>query len=314
MTATTAFMGWDGELIVTKEVTYGTDPATGGNALVFISESLASRKTIIERDGIRGTRTHDADDSRQGIQTIGGQIMLEPTVGDLTFLLPLICGAVSGSGPYTVTLADTLPSFSVGIFRGIDYFTYSGCKVNSATFRGSKGGVISLALDIVGKSETLAAGSGWGTRFSAATAASLTNGPYTFCNDLALVLRSTTRELESFELTINNALVRDRFMNSRTVVNVPEGDRIVSLMSSFAWATANSDLYGSTLNDSELEGCTLTLTNDASQSTAFTFGQLQIPDNSPTIAGKGEVMLHVPFKVMGNVASSAKEVSIVHTP
>ena len=103
-------------------------------------------------------------------------------------------------------------------------FTYAGCKVNRATFSGAKGRPGAAGAGNRRPSETVAsAGS-----FPSLTA-STENGPYIFAGDPMLTLNSATREVQDFELTIQNGLVTDRFMNSLTVVNLPEGDRAVTL-------------------------------------------------------------------------------------
>jgi hypothetical protein len=278
---TTASMGWAAQLGTVTESTYGVTPGGGVvERFVFVNESLARRGLIIPRDGIRGSRSAVANDTRQGPYRVVGSVLLEPTPADLSIWLPRILGAApSGS---TFALAGALPSFSLSVDRVAKVFTYAGCKVNRATFAGEKGGLVRLRLDIVGQSESVATAGSFPT-LTASTEA----GPYLFAGDPTLTLNSVTREVQDFELAIDNGLVTDRFMNSLTVVNLPEGDRAVTLRTRHAWASANVDLYNQALAGAP---GTLAFANGGS-STTFSFGTLQVPANSPTTPGKSEILL-----------------------
>ncbi len=209
-------------------------------------------------------------------------MVLEPTPADLTVWLPRILGGTPSGNTYP--LAESLPSFSLSVDRVASVFTYAGCKVNKATFSGSKGGMVRLALDIFAQSETVAeAGS-----FPALTP-SAEAGPYIFAGDPTLTLAGTVREVAEFELTIDNALVPDRFMNTLTVVNLPEGDRVIALRTRHAWASQNTDLYNQALSGG---AGSLAFTNGGS-STSFSFATLQVPSDSPTTHDKSEIMLQL---------------------
>ncbi len=207
MPPTTASMGHQTRLGTITESTYGTSPGPVDQPFVFVSESIAKRGVIVEREGLRGTRGHVADDTRLGPYTVSGELVLEPTPEDLAIWLPRILGGTpTGSNPVTYPLAETLPSFTLAVDRVAKVFTYSGCKVNRAVFHGSQGGLLRLSLDLVAKSESVGA---------AGTFPSLTPGvtqPYIF-SDLALTLAAAAREVKQFQLSIDNALVTDRFMN-----------------------------------------------------------------------------------------------------
>jgi hypothetical protein len=93
---------------------------------------------------------------------------------------------------------------------------------------------------------------------------------------------------------IDNALVKNRFMNSTTVVNLPPGDRMVTLQTTHAWATANTDLYDPPL--AGFDGATLAF-SAGSHATTFTFGCLQAAAQSPTAAHLAENYLTVHWSV-----------------
>jgi hypothetical protein len=303
MTPTTASMGHQAKLGTKKETTYGSS-VTVDQGFVFVSESIAKRGVIIERVGLRGSRSHQADDTRVGPYTVGGQLVLEPTPEDLAAWLPRILGADPSGTTYS--LAETLPSFTLSVDRVAKVFTYAGCKVNRAVFQGAQGGLLRLTLDIVAQSESVAA---------AGTFPSLTLGvtqPYIF-SDLALTLASAAREVKQFDLTIDNGLITDRFMNSLVIVSAPEGDRTISLRTMHAWAAANTDLYAQALAGA---AGSLQLTNalggtpPTGYQTTFSFATLQVPARSPVVPGRQEFFLNLDM-VARKVGSTA-ELTVTH--
>lgn len=303
MTPTTASMGHQARLGTKKETTYGS-AVTVDQGFVFVNENIAKRGVIVERSGLRGTRSHQADDTRVGPYTVGGQLVLEPTPEDLAIWLPRILGADPSGTSYQ--LAETLPSFTLSIDRVAKVFTYTGCKVKRAVFQGAQGGLLRLILEIVAQSESVAAA---GT-FPALSLG--TTQPYIF-SDLALSLASAAREVKQFELAIDNGLVTDRFMNSLTIVNAPEGDRTITLRTVHAWAAGNTDLYSQALAGA---AGTLQLTNalggtpPTGYQTTFSFATLQVPDRSPNVPGRQELFLNL--EMVARRVGATPELTVTH--
>jgi hypothetical protein len=296
-------MGHQAKLGTKNETVYGS-AVTVDQGFVFASESIVKRGVIVERGGLRGTRSHQADDTRVGPYTVGGRLVLEPTPEDLAVWLPRILGAEASGTTYD--LAETLPSFTLAIDRVAQVFTYAGCKVNRAALSGSQGGLLRLALDIVAQSEAVgAAGS-----FPALSPS--VSQPYIF-SDLALTLASTQREVKEFELVIDNGLVTDRFMNSLVITSAPEGDRTILLRTTHAWAAANTDLYAQALAGA---AGTLQLTNalggtpPAGYQTTFSFATLQVPDRSPNVPGRDELFLNL--EMLARRMGGTAELSVTH--
>ncbi len=303
MTPTTASMGHQARLGTKNETTYGT-AVTVDQGFVFVSESIVKRGMIVERSGLRGTRSHQADDTRVGPYRVGGQLVLEPTPEDLAIWLPRILGAAPSGTTYN--LAETLPSFTLAIDRVARVFTYAGCKVNRATFQGAQGGLLRLVLDVVAQSESVAAAGSFPSLSLGVTQ------PYIF-SDVSLTLAAATREVKQFELVIDNSLVTDRFMNSVTIVNAPAGDRTVALRTPHAWAVGNIDLYAQALAGA---AGTLQLTNALGGSpptgyqTSFSFATLQVPDRSPSVPGRQELLLNL--EMLARRVGGAAELTVTH--
>jgi hypothetical protein len=300
-------MGHQTKLATISEITYGTTPGAVSEPFVFVSESIMKRGVIVERTGLRGTRSHVADDTRLGPYTVGGMLVLEPTPEDLAIWLPRILGgAPTDDVPKAYPLDETLPSFTLAIDRVAKVFTYAGCKVNRAVLGGTQGGLLRLALDIVAQGESI------GAAGSFPTLSPVNTQPYIF-SDLALTLAATSREVRQFSLSIDNALVTDRFMNSLTIVGAPEGDRMISLNTTHAWAPANTDLYAQALSGAV---GTLTLTNalggtpPSGYQTIFNFATLQSPDRSPNVSGRQEVFLNL--EMLARKVGGTEELQVTH--
>jgi hypothetical protein len=270
-------------------------------AVAFVSESLKKTATIVERAGIRGTRSHTSQDTRSSVYTVGGQVLLEPTPEDLAVLLPYILGGSNTNNAYA--LAETLPDFAVVVDRVTKVFTYANCKVDRATISASKGDpVIKLALELAGITESVA-------NAGTLSATLAYTPPYIF-TDLVLTLLSVARQAESFTLVIDNQLVKDRHMNQTMVVDLPEQDRLVTLQTNHGYTDDNADLYAQALAGA---AATLVLSQAGTNySTTFSFGTLQVPAESPVVAGKEEVML--PLQMVARKTSVADELAVTHVP
>jgi len=288
--ATTPSMGY-----LAKLATSASTPAT--QPFAFISESMGKRQAIVEREGIKGTRSHYTEDTRLGNAPTGGQLVLEPTPEDLAIWFPRILGAAAVGTSFA--LAETLPSFFMAIDRVAKVHTYPKNWVNTATFSCSEGQPMKLSLDIVGTDETEGA---------AGTFPSLTlalTQPYMF-SDMEITLNAIKRECKEFTLTIDNHLHKDRFFNSTTIYAAPAEDRTITLSCQPPYAAENVDLYRQALAGA---AGSLVLTN-AGYSTTFTFGMLQVPPEAPNVNGKGELML--PLNMVARKNGSTMELAVTH--
>lgn len=255
----------------------------------YISESLVQTQTRFHSDGIRGTRSKREERCRVTQEAIGGTITFHPTPDELAVLLPLITGSGGAAGE----LRETLSSFGVLIDRGTNRFAYDGCVVNSATFSASAGQPMSLTLNILGKKENV------GGSFSTDIPDISEDAPW-IMSDAAFSLPSdaSATELMSFSVEINNELMDGRYMNSITRTDIPSGGRSVNVSMSVPYTADEAALYDAALFSNP--GATITLTQPSSSDgvggnsevLTFTFGGIEFPGNSPTVAGKnGEYML-----------------------
>lgn len=274
----------------------GTTIGSFTEAYEFISENVQKRLNIEETAGIRGTRSHPAERTRDGTYSVGGTIRFHATPAMLDLLLPRILGADESTD--TFALAETVPEFAVLIDRVGKRFLYDGCKVNRATFRGTAGGMLELDLDIIGKTETVSA-----TSFPSISAP--TDPPYVF-HDLVATLVSSARKLLTWEFTIDNSLAV-RFSNSQTATDISAADRIVTASWTTPYTSDEVDLYG--INTGSAAAATFVFTNGG-YSTTFSVAKMQVPDASPVVNSKGEIVL--PQSGMAKMSSSTRELVVTH--
>lgn len=267
----------------------------------FVSESLQKRSNILDTNGIRGTRSHNKERVRNGTYSVEGTVTLHPSPVDLDNLLPRILGAAAAGDVFNV--AETVPTFVVEIGRVAKTFEYAGCKVNRATFRNSAGGLLELALDLIGTTETIDAIGNFPSLTLGVTAA---DAPYVM-SDAVLVLGGNTIEAIDVEFIVDNALESRFATGSRTATSITPTDRIVSLNLTIPYNTANEVA----LYDLEATGvgATMTLTyTNGSVSTIFTFISLIAPSNSPIVTGKTEITLSLEF--VARMSSTTKEIVV----
>lgn len=274
----------------------GTAIGSYTEAHEFVSEGLRKSLTILDTSGIRGTRSHPKERTRDGTYTVGGQIRMHATPAMLDLLLPRILGANESTDVFA--LAETLPEFDVLIDRVAKRFVYGSCKVSRATFRCQAGGLLELDLDIVGKTETVSA-----TAFPTITAP--TDAPYVFA-DAVCTLLSSARIVTQWELTIDNA-IDARFSNSQTATSLNTTDRIVTCNLTVPYTSVEVDLYG--INTGSAAAATFVFTNGG-YSTSFAIANLQIPDNSPTVESRGEILLQL--SGVAKKSSTTNELIVTH--
>ncbi len=244
----------------------------------FQSENVVTDEQFIDTSGLRGTRSRVIERVRQGNRRVGGQIRMQPTAVELAALLPWILGA-NASGT-TFALADALQTRYLTVDRISKVFTYNGCVVDRATFRGGRGEPLDVTLDVVGLDETVG-NSGTFPSLSIDT----TTAPFIF-TDAVLSINSTTVNVPSFELVINNAVDRERFFNSQTLVSAVSQDRMISVRTAVPYGDASA-LYGTGAGGVAV---TATFTNGA-VSLLFSLVKVAFPRKSPPVEGRREVML-----------------------
>ena len=268
---------------------------TGATPVAFLDENLALKGELIRSQGTYGTRSYHKERTRTGKQVVAGTINAEVTPALLVFILPRILGA-DASGT-TFALAEALPAFQIAIDRGTKVFTYADCVISKATFKGAAGGQVTVALDILGVSETV------GTDFPTLTVP--VDVPYIF-SDGALSLASTAYQMMDFELSIDNKC-EARWTNSNSATRIAPVDmREVALSLTTPFTSTEYALYNTAI--AGIAG-SVTITN-GTVSCTFTLANLQAPPESPVVAGKGEIPLKLNY--MAGMTGTTKELVVTN--
>jgi hypothetical protein len=119
-------------------------------------------------------------------------------------------------------------------------------------------------------------------------------------------VNGSSRVVTEFELVIDNAL-NARFSNSQTATDIHSTDRIVTANITVPYTSAEVDLYG--VNTGGAAAATFVFTN-GNYSTTFSIAKLQIPDNSPVVESKGEILLAL--QGTAKKSSTTNELVITH--
>jgi hypothetical protein len=249
-------------------------------AYEWITNTVGKTTSHVETEGLRGTREHISENVSEGLYDIGGEFSIHPNTAFLRKWLPRILGAAeTGSDPYSYALAQTVPEFYFHSKKIGASYLYSGCKVNKATFRSSKGRPLNLSIELLGKTEAS----------SAFPSLSLSTGQPFMHHHGAFTLASSSRPFDDVVLTIDNALVADRYFNSQTRTDLPSQDCLITLACVVPFtSTEVSDLYDKGVT--ALTGGSLVYTN-GSEVLTFTLGAVQLPLQKPTFNGRGEILL-----------------------
>lgn len=266
------------------------------------SESLAMRQTHVNAHGIRATRSRVSTRSRIGTETISGNIVMCPTPVELDQWLPRILGTAENADVFA--LAETVPAWSVLVDRIAKRFIYKGCYVDKAVFSWSAGQMLKMTISAEGKSETVSATSVPGTVPAIDGGACYASGDCTF----ALSADASATEVSEIEITIDNMLAKDRFMNSVTRASLPALDRLVTVRMLVPYTADEVDLYDQLVGGA---AGTVTFTN-GNTSCLFTFGNLKVPAESPTMTSRnGEIMLNLNMEAF-YVVGGARELVVTN--
>lgn len=241
----------------------------------FVSCGLAKQGNIVVPKGIRGTRAYRDEGLNAGTYVPDGPLVLEPRPDDLDNWLPRILGGTEAADVFEP--AETLPDFYVTVDKVAKVYTYAGVKVGVATFRSSAGNNLELAMDLFGKTESEAAAGTFPD--IAATLSAL--APFIH-HQAVFTYGGSAYEIDNVEVKVDNALVLDKFNNSQTRTEIPEGDRIVTVSFDNPFDSDGATLYA----DSDgADDVTLVYTS-GSLSLTFTFGHLRLPPKGPQIPGR----------------------------
>lgn len=251
--------------------------STVNQPLEFISENIALTENFLGGEGIVGSRSDPSERTARGTRMVQGAIVCRPTPLELDYLLPKILGTAKSGD--LIALAETLPDFYIAVDRVTKVPVYGTCTVASATFQASEGGPLTVTMNVMGQDETVG-NSGTFPSISI----DLTGTCY-MMQQAALTIGGTTYQFKEFSLTVDNQLETEYF-NSATPTRFNPTGRIVTWSLSLPYGDAAA-VYASALAG---VACVCTFTN-STRSLSFSSSKVQTPRQSPTVQGRGEIML-----------------------
>lgn len=268
----------------------------------FESESIQRKDTFVEAHGMRGSRSRASTRTRIGSTVVGGQLVLCPTPVELDQWLPRILGGVESTDVFP--LAETIPAWSLLADRYTKRFIYDSMYVDRAVFSWQAGGLLKLTINAEGKSETISATSFPGTIPVINGGNPYASGDCTF----SLSADASAAEIQEIEITIDNMLSKDRFMNATTRAQLPALDRLITVRAVVPYTADEVDLHAQTVAGA---AGTVTFTN-GNQSLLFTFGNLKSPAESPIGTGRnGEAVLNLNMTAY-HVVGGARELVVTN--
>jgi len=288
-------------------------PLDGASTGIEIqSESLAKAGNIIETSGIRGTRQHVQERTRNGNYAIGGTIEMFPSPEELKIMLFWITGTDHAT---VFTPAETVPSRVIGISRGGGTgglgkcFTYGGCYVSRATIGGSEGEPMALSIECIGQTETIEAAGAFATATVPMPAAG--GSPFIFTDSSgAFYLGGNAIAVKSFSMTIDN-LLDVAFNNSVSASRITAADLAVSCSITTPYSTVNEVA----LYDKGVTGMALSAVFTHTLAYSLTIaGFFQPVSATPVINGKGEIVLRLDGMLRKTGSTAAYTLTLDSTP
>ena len=303
----TASIGFASQMALSSTSTFSSSSLW----LEFVSESMTAQRAFADSPGIRGTRSYAQERVRTTPYKVGGTVNLLCDISSLDALLAYILGTGPTSSVYSLT--ETLPSFYLMIDRVAKVFTYGPCYISKATFTGSPSDpMLKCALSIEAETETVGAAGSFPTGMTVDA-----KRPFIY-SDAAFTLNgSSTYSAFGWELTVDNNLLADRFVNELTRSQIPATDRHVTVKMQTAFTSVETALYNIAANAFGSATAVFSNAEETISSTqsvlTFTTPYLMWPGKSPNVTKKGdEIHLEIDAKAMKTGSSLELSVTNAH--
>jgi hypothetical protein len=184
-------------------------------------------------------------------------------------------------------MTEALTPFDILIDRIFKRWTYGSCLINTATFAAKAGGPLTLTLDIIGSTETQS-----NTAFPAL--AQSTDLVFMMAEAGTFTINGVASAATSFNLKIDNKVLLRYSAGSLSPSAIYSSDQIVTMGATVPWNADYATLYG--LNSGTPVAASVVFTSGGSSLT-FTIGAWELPDDSPAVPNKQEIMLNLAGEV-----------------
>jgi len=152
--------GWNAQLLLAFETTYGTPPVSGFKKMPFVSRDISAQQGLIASNVIGLGR--DPTQPYQDAINVDGDIVVPVDLRNIGQWLKALLGAPTTTGsaaPYSHVFksgASSLPSLSLetGLPQIPAFFMVAGVRVNSMAFNFTRSGEATATINCIGQGET----------------------------------------------------------------------------------------------------------------------------------------------------------------
>ncbi len=286
-----------------------------GHRIDFQSSDLVCEQELIDTSGLRGTRSRPGERVRAGIRRVHGPIKVQPTSLEWTYLAQAIMGGTPAGTTYP--LGDTLTSNDVVVDDKMQVMTYPATSIDKMTLHaGQEQQIVEATLDIVGKDETIGAAN----TFGGATIDE-TTFPFRFYDSAsAISIGGVVYQAREMTIVIDNAVDKDRYFNSQTLVTVQPTDRHVHFTAKLPYGDAVaaynlSSTGGVDPADTGAQGVAVSVVfTFGGASMSWTFPNVKFPRKSPHWAGREESFLDLDGICYSSGATAEASLTVVPGP
>lgn len=232
-----AKIAWAIEKDTNGNPVYGLRQTSVTASLPFISESIKATIEPARVEIIPATRSRLLDYEPPARMSVSGDIELpffatsystNSSTDPFVILMQACMGGVnidSSNSKITWSLADILPSLTIFVDRNTsnasstrNYFYYTGCKVNQFTITGEENGIVRLRVSIQGQREELS------TTEQTITTTNIPPAKFWLSKVTLNDGSDVVVKVRSFEITVNNNLITDRYFNNLLDLGSPYSD------------------------------------------------------------------------------------------
>jgi hypothetical protein len=267
------------KLIVSDTTTWAS-----GIGVAFNECSLVGQRTNGMHQGHRGTRQRASCRARTLTDKSGGNISGNFSVAEIDWFLPRAIGT-TGASPWIP--GETIAHWDALVDKVAAIYQYNNLRINSLEISGQESQYLNWNVACVGELEEV-----YGLTYPTSPIPDCGTA-FTFA-DCTLNYNSTAYKMQSFRLSIDNALDQNQYENSLTPTRFETQDLIVQLTVQTAFRSDTLALYDAALAGAE---ASLAVT-DGTTTYTFNFGNLKYMAGGPTVPGRGRINQSLTFEAM----------------
>jgi hypothetical protein len=250
--------------------------------VAFNECSLVGQRTVSRHAGHRGTRQRASCRARTTADKSGGTISGNFAVDEIDWFLPRVLGT-TGAAPWTP--GETISPFYALVDKVAAIYLYNKQRISSLEISGQETQYLNWSVNCVGEEETT-----WGVAYPATPVVSC--GTAFLFSDCTLTYNSIAYKMQSFRLSIDNAIDANQYENALTPTRFEATDLVVQLQATCALRSDTLALY-----DAALAGATASLAvSDGTTTYTFNFANLKYMSGGPTVPNQGRINMPLTFE------------------